>query len=292
MCPLFGHEERNAADQLIKLALQEDLGIKGDITSQAVIPADFEGKADIVVRRKGVISGIPIIRQVLDALDRTVVIDLHTNDGSEVNRQDAVATLQGNLRSILAAERTLLNFLQRLSGIASLTQQYVSRVKHTRCQILDTRKTTPGWRYLEKYAVRCGGGTNHRMGLFDRVMIKDNHLAALREHGSPILTAIKLAQQIAEKPLVEVEVESIEQLRLILPARPDIVLLDNMKPALLREAVMLRNQLNSSTRLEASGGVTLDNLTEIAETGVEFVSIGALTHSAIALDIALDYREQ
>lgn len=288
---LFGQAEKQAATKLIKLALEEDLGSQGDITSLAVIPREFAGKANIVVRKPGVIAGIPIIKLVMDSFDPFLTLETGLADGVEVKPCDVVATLQGNLRSILAIERIILNFLQRLSGVASLTHQYVSRVRDTKCQVLDTRKTTPGWRYLEKYAVRCGGGFNHRMGLFDRVMIKDNHLAALKEHGAPILAAIEMAKKVNGSPLVEVEVETLDQLKQILPSRPDIVLLDNMKPHLLIEAVTLRDRSKSETKLEASGGITLDNLNEIAETGVDFVSIGALTHSAVALDIALDYTE-
>jgi nicotinate-nucleotide pyrophosphorylase (carboxylating) len=203
-----------------------------------------------------------------------------------------LASVQGPLRSILAAERTALNFLQRLSGIASLTARYADEISGTNCVLLDTRKTTPGWRVLEKYAVRRGGGQNHRMGLFDAVMIKDNHLAGLRRHGTTLADAIAAARRgVTQGVTVEVEVENLDQLRQALAARPDAILLDNMNLEALRQAVQVRNQLNRAVRLEASGGIDLENIRQVAQTGVDCISVGALTHSAPALDIALDYED-
>lgn len=288
----FGQSEEHAAQQLIRLALHEDLGDAGDITSQAVIPKELQGKGNFVARATGVLSGGPIIQRVCDSIDPDLRLSQHIADGSPLQPQQRIATISGPMRSILAVERIALNFLQRLSGIATQTSKYVEQVKDTQCQVLDTRKTTPGWRVLEKYAVRCGGGRNHRMGLFDAVMIKDNHLAGLRHHGTPLAEAVRQARAaVGHKAIVEVEVESLEQLREALTAQPDVILLDNMKVDMLRQAVEIRNQTAPQTRLEASGGITLATLKEVARTGVDCVSVGALTHSAQALDIALDYQE-
>jgi nicotinate-nucleotide pyrophosphorylase (carboxylating) len=212
-------------------------------------------------------------------------------DGSTVSAGALLAVVSGSMRSILAGERTALNFLQRLSGVATATALYVKAAANPRCKVLDTRKTTPGWRLLEKYAVRCGGGHNHRMGLGDGVLIKDNHLAAVGGGTEAVAEAVRLARQKygAAYPL-EIEVDDLIQLDAALAARPDIVLLDNMKPDQLREAVRRRNATASSTQLEASGGVTLSTIHSIAATGVDHVSVGALTHSAPALDIGLDYK--
>lgn len=288
----FGQAEEHSAQALIRLGIAEDLGQSGDITSQAVIPQDLQGKATFVARAVGVLSGAPIIQLVCNAVDPNLRLELCTIDGSLLQPQQPIATLAGSMRSILAVERTALNFLQKLSGIATQTSKYVEQVKDTRCQVLDTRKTTPGWRVLEKYAVRCGGGHNHRMGLFDAVMIKDNHLAGLRLHGTPLAEAVRQARAaVGYKVIVEVEVESLEQLKEALSAHPDVVLLDNMNVELLRQAVDIRNRTASQVRLEASGGITVTTLKEVARTGVDCVSVGALTHSALALDIALDYQE-
>lgn len=288
----FGTTEEHAAQQLIRLGIAEDLGQAGDITSQAVIPPDLQGKAIVVARAVGVLSGVPIIQMVCTAIDPSLRLELQASDGSTLKPQQPIATIAGSMRSILAVERTALNFLQKLSGIATQTKKYVDQVKGTKCQVLDTRKTTPGWRVLEKYAVRCGGGHNHRMGLFDAVMIKDNHLAGLRHHGTPLAEAVKQARAaVGHKVIVEVEVESLEQLKEALTAHPDVILLDNMKIVMLRQAVEIRNRAASHTRLEASGGITMNTLSDVALTGVDCVSVGALTHSAQALDIALDYQE-
>ncbi len=288
----FGQVEEHAALQLLQLALKEDLGDAGDITSQAVIPLDLQGKATFVARAIGVLAGVPIIRLVCQAIDRHLHLAEHLTDGKSLQPNIPIATISGSMRGILAVERTALNFLQRLSGIATQTCKYVEQVKETNCQVLDTRKTTPGWRVLEKYAVRCGGGHNHRMGLYDAVMIKDNHLAGLRHHGTPLAEAVRQARSaVGHSVVVEVEVESLEQLREALTAQPDVILLDNMQVEMLRQSVEIRNRTAPQVRLEASGGVTLLTLKDVARTGVDCVSVGALTHSAQALDIALDYQE-
>ena len=287
----FDAPEEKRAEQLIKLALQEDLGHTGDVTSQAVIPVDLVGEADFIARQAGVLAGVPLIRMVAREVDPELIVTVFLSDGTQLSPQDHIASLRGPLRSLLMAERTILNFLQRLSGIATLTARYVAEVQGATCQVLDTRKTTPGWRVLEKYAVRCGGGTNHRMSLSDAVMIKDNHLAGLRQQGTPLAEAIKQAKaKVPPDMKVEVEVENLDQLREALKEKPDMVLLDNMKLEMLQQAVALRNQLQPKVKLEASGGITLQTLAAVAQTGVDYVSVGALTHSAPALDIALDYR--
>jgi nicotinate-nucleotide pyrophosphorylase (carboxylating) len=285
----FSADEAAACRRLVDLALAEDLGPTGDRTSQALIPADQLGRAAFVARTPGVVAGLPAAQLVLVAVDPALALDVHTPDGSPVERGTKLATVAGPLRSILVAERTALNFLQRLSGVATLTRKYVDAVAGLRAKVLDTRKTTPGWRLLEKYAVRMGGGANHRIGLYDGILIKDNHLAGLGE--SSVGRAVELARAYpgnAGLP-VEVEVDTLEQLDAALAVRPEIVLLDNMPPEQLRAAVARRDERAPRTQLEASGGVNLQTIRAIAETGVDRISVGALTHSAAALDIALDY---
>jgi nicotinate-nucleotide pyrophosphorylase (carboxylating) len=278
-----------ACQRLVELALAEDLGSAGDVTSQAVIPADCRGQAVFVARAQGIVAGLPAAALVAQAVDPQLTWHELVTDGTPVVRGIRLATLAGRTRNILAVERTSLNFLQRLSGVATLTKRYVEAIRGLAANILDTRKTTPGWRLLEKYAVRCGGGHNHRLGLFDGILIKDNHLAAAASQGG-IADAATAARSFWRGNLpVEVEVETLEQLRQVLPIRPEIIMLDNMSLDLLRAAVALRNELTPGVQLEASGGVTLDSVRAIAETGVERISVGALTHSAVALDIALDY---
>lgn len=295
----FSPQETAACERLIALALEEDLGAAGDITSKAIIPADLKGQAVFVARAAGVVAGLPAVALVLRAVDPHLQFQtfLDLEDGSRVNKGDRLASLAGSMRGILAAERTALNFLQHLSGIATLTRQYVDAVAGLPCQILDTRKTIPGWRLLAKYAVRQGGGHNHRMGLFDGILIKDNHLAALGGDVSfqweTVRDALRKARESSPGIPVEIEVENLEQMEGVLALRPDIVLLDNMDLEQLREAVRdpsLERTEEDFIFLEASGGVTLETVRAIAETGVDRISIGALTHSAPALDIALDYQ--
>ena len=247
-------------------------------------------RAFLTVRKEGVISGMGLAEAVFLEVDPTLDVQVLVEDGSKVAPGAMLMRVEGKARSILTAERTALNFLQRLSGVATLTSRYVDLVKHTRAKILDTRKTTPGYRALEKKAVLDGGGTNHRIGLYDRAMVKDNHLAA--EGGLEALQeAIRLVK--SEKPHVEVELEAdrLDQVADFLElAGVDYILLDNMSPDELREAVEMRGE-NHRVRLEASGGVSLETVAEIAETGVDFISVGALTHSAPALDIGLDFVE-
>lgn len=283
--------EAAAARALIALALAEDLGDTGDRTSLATIPADTTATAAFVARSPGTVAGLPVAELVCVAVDPGLTFLADVPDGSPVVRGTRIATISGSLRSILAAERTALNFLQRLSGIATLTRKFADAVAGLPVQILDTRKTTPGWRLLEKMAVRAGGGTNHRIGLYDAILIKDNHIAGLGDPASAVRRSVELARAYpgnAGLP-VEVEVDSIDQLRQVLPVMPEIVLLDNMSNEQLREAVAIRDGISPSTKLEASGGVNLTTVRGIAETGVDRISVGAVTHSAVALDIGLDY---
>jgi nicotinate-nucleotide pyrophosphorylase (carboxylating) len=278
---------------LIDFALTEDLDDEGDVTSRATIPEGVRGRAAFVARSAGVLAGIEAAERVLKRVDPKVEFGPLRQDGYGLAKGETFALVEGPIRSILLAERTALNFLQRLSGIATLTREYVNAVAGLPVKILDTRKTTPGWRLLEKYAVRMGGGANHRIGLYDMVLIKDNHLAAIRNAEGrttdEIKTAISLARERFPNLRVEVEVDSLEQLDQALAARPDIVLLDNMSIDQMRDAVARRNSAAPKVQLEASGGVNLQTVRAIADTGVDRISVGALTHSAKALDIALDY---
>jgi nicotinate-nucleotide pyrophosphorylase (carboxylating) len=273
--------------ELIRMALAEDIGA-GDVTSLYFVPEERMARAFVTVRKEGVISGIGLAEAVFLEVDPTLDVQVLVEDGSKVAPGVMLIKVEGKARSILTAERTALNFLQRLSGVATLTSRYVSLVKHTNAKILDTRKTTPGYRALEKKAVSNGGGVNHRMGLYDRAMVKDNHLVA--EGGIAALQdAIRKLND--EKPQVEVELEadSLEQVEAFLKLEGvDYILLDNMDLTDLREAVAMRDDRHR-VRFEASGGVNLETVADIAETGVDFISVGALTHSAPALDIGLDF---
>ncbi|MBX6315063.1 MAG: carboxylating nicotinate-nucleotide diphosphorylase [Isosphaeraceae bacterium] len=288
--PGFGAAERRNAEALIRLALDEDLGPLGDLTTMATIPADARGEALIVARRLGVVAGMPVVVMLAErfGLDRPEVA---VPDGRPCDRGEVLARVSGPMRALLAFERTALNFLQRLSGIATLTAAFVAAVQGTKAVILDTRKTTPGWRALEKYAVRCGGGRNHRMGLYDAVLIKDNHLAWLSSTGDPIGRAIAAARaQAPPGTTVEIEVDSLEQFERALACAPDIILVDNLDPGALAEAVRYREARAPGVLLEASGGVTLETVGALARTGIDRISVGALTHSAPALDIGLDFE--
>ncbi|MBN8457560.1 MAG: carboxylating nicotinate-nucleotide diphosphorylase [Verrucomicrobia bacterium] len=280
-------EIESTTDRLIAMALAEDVGT-GDVTVRYFVPEGRRARAFAVARRDGAISGVEVARRVFLAVDPDLEVEVLIPDGSHVAAGAMLLRVEGAARSVLTAERTALNFMQRLSGVATLTARYVSVAKGTGARILDTRKTTPGFRLLEKQAVVHGGGTNHRMGLYDRAMVKDNHLvaeggvAALRE----AIRALK-----ADHPGVEVELEAdrLDQVREFLTFDGvDHILLDNMTPDELRQAVALRGD-RTTPLLEASGGVTLETLRGIAETGVDFISVGALTHSAPALDIGLDF---
>jgi nicotinate-nucleotide pyrophosphorylase (carboxylating) len=288
----FSDAEAAACLRLVQLAHQEDLSPHGDLTSEAIIPLDLTGQAVFVARGEGVIAGLAAAEMAMTVL-KSPVLDFQTlvQDGTQVKPGTPLATVRGSMRSMLATERTALNFLLRLSGVSTMTRHYVDAVGGLKVHILDTRKTTPGWRLLEKYAVRCGGGHNHRLGLSDGFLIKDNHLAALASRGISIAEAVRLARQHSKTVApVEIEVDNLLQLDEALACLPDIVLLDNMDLATLQEAVRRRDAVSPKVVLEASGGVTLATVRAIAETGVDCISVGALTHSAPALDIALDYK--
>jgi nicotinate-nucleotide pyrophosphorylase (carboxylating) len=292
----FSAAETAACGRLIDLALREDLGgeptWRGDVTSFLLIPPGYRGQATVIARKPGVVAGMPAAALVAGSLGTELKLQTLVPDTTSVMAGARLATLIGPVQQLLTVERTLLNFLQHLSGIATLTRAYVNAVKGLPVQILDTRKTTPAWRLLEKYAVRCGGGHNHRVGLYDAILIKDNHREATSKTLS-IADAIHLAKRGGSTDFhvafVEIEVDTLDQLDEALPARPDIILLDNMLPSTMREAVQRRNAVAPGVLLEASGGVTLETVRAIAETGVDRISVGALTHSAPALDIALDF---
>jgi nicotinate-nucleotide pyrophosphorylase (carboxylating) len=287
-------EEQQSAERLVALAIEEDLGPVGDLTSRALIAESRQGAVNLVVRRDGVLAGLPVAEIVVRQLDRSARFESLISDGAIVGPGQVVAVVHGSWRSLLAAERTVLNFLMHLSGIATRTRQFVDAIAGTKAVILDTRKTLPGWRLLEKYAVRAGGGTNHRIGLFDGCLIKDNHLAAWREDHprDSIARAIATARNAVPAGIpVEVEVDTLNQLTEALAGRPDIVLLDNMEAATIAKAVEIRDRIAPPVLLEASGGVTLETVGAIAAAGVDRISVGAITHSAAALDMAFDWPE-
>jgi nicotinate-nucleotide pyrophosphorylase (carboxylating) len=267
---------------LVQAALAEDIG-GGDVTTLALVPEDSFVTAVMVARESLVMAGVDLALAAFQQVDERVEFGIEVLDGQNGVLGQALLRVQGPTRALLTAERTALNFLQRLSGVATLTAQFVGQVAGTRAQILDTRKTTPGWRALEKYAVACGSGTNHRMGLYDRVLIKDNHLVAL---DGEIAAAVARAREASPELKIEVEANTVEQARAAADAGADIVLLDNMNCDELREAI---EQIDGRAKTEASGGVTLETVRGIAETGVDFISVGALTHSAPAVDIAFDF---
>jgi len=269
-------------EEAVERALKEDLGRAGDITSAAIIPPDARAEAAIAARTPGVIAGLALAGTAFRRLDPSATFDRTLTDGSRVTPGTAVARVSGNARALLSAERVALNFLGHLSGIATLTRRYVDAVAHTHARITCTRKTTPGLRALEKYAVRCGGGSNHRFGLDDAILIKDNHVAV----SGGVAEAIRRARAYAGHLVkIEVEVDTLAQLREALAAGAEVVLLDNMPPATLAEAVAIAA---GKAVLEASGGITLETVAAVAESGVDYISSGAITHSAPTLDLGLD----
>lgn len=269
---------------LIKLALAEDLDGGEDITSVATVSGSERVVADFIARRDGVIAGIEMARAVLEEVGLHD-ISVFVKDGDAVSAGKVLMSVRGDTRAILLAERTALNFLGHLGGIATLTNTWVKSVAGTSCKIRDTRKTTPGMRVLEKHAVRMGGGTNHRMSLSDAALIKDNHIAA----AGGVAEAFSRVREKFPTAEIEIEVDNLEQLTEVLPLKPDLILLDNMKPALCRQAVEI---VAGQCKLEASGGITLESAKEFAQTGVDYLAIGALTHSAPVLDIGLDLRAE
>jgi nicotinate-nucleotide pyrophosphorylase (carboxylating) len=311
---VFSLCKETAADalKLIESALTEDTGScdlsKGiDCTTDAVVPHDAVASAAFVSRASGTVCGVEVSRIVAEKFAPRVELSDAIADGQRVKPGQKIATLSGPAHDILTIERTCLNFMCRLSGISTLAQTFVDLIEGTEAQVLDTRKTTPGWRRLEKYAVACGGGTNHRMGLYDAVMLKDNHLAFYRSQVDDEVNVIPNALERArkwiidnasklpngEQTILQLEVDTIEQFQIAIadanPTRPDIVLLDNMSTEQLTSAVEIRDECAPSVLLEASGGVNLDTIAGIAQTGVDRISVGALTHSAMNFDIGLDW---
>lgn len=274
------------AAPLVRAALREDFGRGGDITTEAIVDADARARATIVARTAGVIAGLGVARLAFVCIDDAAVFEARIADGDRVAAGETLATIDARARALLTGERTALNFLGSLSGIATATRAFVDAVAGTRARIVDTRKTTPGLRALQRYAVRCGGGWNHRFGLDDGVLIKDNHLAVAASIQDAVAAARARAGHMVK---IEVEVDTIAQLQEALEEPIDGVLLDNMTPALLREAVAL---VNGRVLTEASGGITLENVAEVAKTGVDLISIGRITHSAPSLDLALEIDQR
>jgi nicotinate-nucleotide pyrophosphorylase (carboxylating) len=276
-------------NKVVEIALEEDTG-RGDITSETLIPCDLQGKAYVLVKEEGIIAGIEVAETVFQRVDPSLKIEIQIKDGTIVKNGDVPMLITGNVRSILKAERVCLNFLQRMSGIASTTSQYVAQMHELGVDIADTRKTTPGLRILEKYAVRKGGGRNHRIDLNDAVLIKDNHIVALRALGMSYKEIIIKARQNAPSEVkIEAEARTIQEALDAVEAGADTVMLDNMTMAEMTRAVEL---IAGRVEVEASGGVNLKNVRAVAETGVDFISVGALTHSYKALDISLELEPQ
>ena len=282
--PLRFPYARLMTSSMVRDALAED-GANSDITSIATILSERRARCSMIARQDGVIAGIALAREAFKLRDPRASVRAAVKDGQNIVAGTPVMFVTGHARGLLSAERVALNYMQRLSGIATLTRQFVDAVKGTKVKILDTRKTTPGWRRLEKYAVRAGGGMNHRMDLESAVLIKDNHIAAL---GGDVAMAVMRSREVAAPgTAIEVECDNIDQVRAALEAHPDIIMLDNMTPPRLRDAVAL---IDGRAVTEASGGVTLETVREIADPGVDWVSVGALTHSAKAFDLALDFQ--
>lgn len=269
-------------EPIVRLALSEDLGRAGDLTTDATIDPLRTLNANFKVREAGIVAGLDAAKYALELVDKTTKLEIFRNDGSEVSPGETIATISGSARSILIAERTMLNFLGRLSAIATLTHQFSSAISHTSAKIVCTRKTTPGHRALEKRAVRCGGGTAHRYGLDDAILIKDNHIAACGSIPEALQRAHAYAGHLR---MIEIEVDTLDQLKQALPHAPHVILLDNMDPATLKTAVSI---VDGQCKTEASGGITLQSVAKVAETGVDYISVGALTHSATNMDFGLD----
>lgn len=282
------HMVSDNVKELISMALAEDIGT-GDVTTEYFVSSELRAKAVMAAREEGVLSGVTVAAEVFKSVDPELNVQILLEDGDRVSRNAIIMVVEGSARSLLTAERTALNFIQRLSGVASETRRYVDMISHTQCRILDTRKTTPGFRLLQKAAVCHGGGTNHRLGLYDRAMVKDNHLMTA---GDLSVLQDSIDRVKADKPGVEVqlEVDNLDQFRAFLTLRGvDHILLDNMSPESMREAVALRGG-HSRPFLEASGGISRETLVAAAESGVDFISVGALTHSAPSLDLGLDFK--
>ena len=276
-------------DNIVELALAEDLS-HGDATTEALIPSQLQGKASVLVKADGILAGVEVARRVFLKVDSSLRVEILIADGQKIKSGDIVATIGSTVASILKAERTSINFLSRLSGIASQTAQYVANTHDRAVSITDTRKTTPGLRLLEKYAVHVGGGRNHRYHLGDGILIKDNHLAALRTLGMSLKDIVARAKQNAPQGLkIEVEVNTAQEALDAAEAGADVIMLDNMDPDEMRRVV---SSMPAQVKTEASGGITLANVSAVADTGVDFISVGALTHSVKALDMSLELEPQ
>ena len=283
---------------IVQLAIKEDIG-DGDITSKIFIPDGSKTEGMLIAKEAGVIAGLPVAGYVLLQIDENLILTSNIEDGSRVKKGTIIGSVKGLTLSLLSAERLVLNFLQRLSGIATATNRFAEKIKGYRTQIMDTRKTAPGWRYLEKYAVRVGGGINHRMGLYDQILIKDNHLKAMgteKENDTISRLVKKAREQIKNGTLIEVEVEDLCQIREVMDVGVDIILFDNMEPSKIREAVDIVKEIEKNQDAgtgkailtEASGNITIENVEEYADAGVDRISVGAITHSARVLDISFD----
>ncbi len=305
----FDAQTRADTLQLIELALREDVGSSDlatavDGTTQSLFPNSTTVHASFVARQPGIICGLQVCQLAIEKFAPNLHLVIETTDSNPIETGQTLARISGNVQEVLLLERTCLNFLCHLSAISTLTRAYVEQIAGTRAEIFDTRKTTPAWRRVEKYAVQCGGGANHRMGLFDAIMIKDNHLAMhhqiVQGDQLSIPAAVKLTRQWIEtnagslpngdQTILQIEVDTLEQLQIALPSKPDIILLDNMSTEQLEKAVGIRDQIQPAVILEASGGVQLETVKSIAQTGVERISVGALTHSAGNFDIGLDWK--
>ncbi len=272
--------------KIIQTSLKEDIG-RGDITSKVTIPKSKFAEGIILSKSDGILCGVEVAKNVFKLLDNKINIEIYLKDGSIIKSGDIIAKVYGSARSILSAERTALNFMQRLSGISSLTNLFLSEIKHTKAKILDTRKTAPCLRYFDKYAVKIGGGSNHRFGLFDMFLIKDNHIAVSGSITNAVLSCKNYMKKFNKKFLIEVETKNIDEVKESLLNKVDIIMLDNFSLDEIKKAVDL---IDGKCKIEVSGGITLENVRRIAETGVDFISVGALTHSVKALDISLDIR--
>ncbi|MGB1707411.1 MAG: carboxylating nicotinate-nucleotide diphosphorylase [Rubripirellula sp.] len=286
---------------LVRLSIAEDLRDSLDWTTVCLIEPENRGGCQIVPRESGVCAGLATLSWIIDEFDADLEIELALEDGQQLTPGKPIATLRGSVRDLLTSERTILNIVGRLCGIASLTARYVAALQQADARLYDTRKTTPGWRLLEKYAVHCGGAQNHRSGLYDGFLIKDNHLALAGNSKGPIEASAAAEkairwrgskiERLTAPDMVEIEVDSLEQFKDVLPINPDIILLDNFTIDQLRDAVAIRNAMHSSVELEASGNVRIDTLPAIAATGVDRISSGALTHQATSLDLGLDWLD-
>lgn len=273
--------------KLMEIALREDIGA-GDVTTRACVNPSIRGEANIIAKASGVICGQHVARAIFKAVDSDTVYAPLCEDGDLLEPGRQIAEIAGRFASILTAERTALNFLMRLSGVASITREFVSRVSHTSCSILDTRKTTPGFRELEKYAVRCGGGTNHRSGLYDMILIKDNHIRSSGSLTAALNRCKSYVESVTDMIPIEVEVSSMPELEQALDGGADWIMLDNMDISEINTAVRLIREQNRGIKVEVSGGVSLETVAALAECGVDYISAGALTHSARALDLSLN----